>query len=113
MAALSLEIHLVVSCTLWLVEGHGVALAEIAHGGAQLTVGAAVLADDDGGQAWVGGVDLYGVLELLVILNSYPLLWKHRTLTTGLPGNALGRHFYFQPSTTISYINNCKKIQYV
>ena len=46
-------------------------------------------------------------------LNSDPLLWKHTPLTTGLPGNSLGCHFDFQPRTTTSHINNCKKIQYV
>lgn len=47
--------------------GHGVALAQIAQGGAQLTVRAAVLADDDRRQLGVGGRDLHRVLQFLLI----------------------------------------------
>jgi len=47
--------------------GHGVPLAQIAQGGAQLAVGAAVLADDDRCQLWVGSRDLHRVLQFLFI----------------------------------------------
>ena len=47
--------------------GHGVPLAQVAQGRAQLTVGPAVLGDDDGGQLGIGVLDLHRVLELLLI----------------------------------------------
>ena len=48
-------------------EGHGVPLGQIAHGGPQFAVGAAVLADDEGGQLGIGRGDLYRELEFFLI----------------------------------------------
>ena len=47
--------------------GHGVALGEVAHSRTQLAVGAAVLADDEGGQLGVGSGHLYRELQLFLI----------------------------------------------
>ena len=51
------------------VVGHGIALAEIAQGCAQLTVGTAVLAYDDGSQFGIGVGYLNRVLQFLFIYN--------------------------------------------
>ena len=53
--------------TFQLIEGHGVALGEVAKAGAQFTVGAAVLGQDDLGQLGIGVLDLHGVLEFFTV----------------------------------------------
>ena len=55
--------------------GHGVALAEVAQGGADLAVGAAVLGHDYLCKLGVGVFDVHGVLKTLFV-------YKHQSLSS-------------------------------